>query len=229
KLEQSTRRVYMKNKINIAIDGPAAAGKSTISKRVAEKLGYIYIDTGAMYRAVTLHVLNSGGEVTDDLDELDIRFSNDENRSIYLDGNDVSAEIRSPEVTANVSEISSLKMVRDYLVQMQRIIAAEKGVVMDGRDIGTTVLPEAELKIYMKASPEIRAERRLEEERQRGVDVDLSTLIQQIVRRDDLDMTREVSPLKKADDAILLDTSHMSIEEVENTIIRMAEEVLKGE
>lgn len=219
----------MKNKINIAIDGPAAAGKSTISKRVAEKLGYIYIDTGAMYRAVTLHVLNSGGEVTDDLDELDIRFSNDENRSIYLDGNDVSAEIRSPEVTANVSEISSLKMVREYLVQMQRIIAAEKGVVMDGRDIGTTVLPEAELKIYMKASPEIRAERRLEEERQRGVDVDLSTLIQQIVRRDDLDMTREVSPLKKADDAILLDTSHMSIEEVENTIIRMAEEVLKGE
>ena len=214
----------MKNKINIAIDGPAAAGKSTISK-----LGYIYIDTGAMYRAVTLHVLNSGGEVTDDLDELDIRFSNDENRSIYLDGNDVSAEIRSPEVTANVSEISSLKMVREYLVQMQRIIAAEKGVVMDGRDIGTTVLPEAELKIYMKASPEIRAERRLEEERQRGVDVDLSTLIQQIVRRDDLDMTREVSPLKKADDAILLDTSHMSIEEVENTIIRMAEEVLKGE
>ncbi|HIW12170.1 MAG TPA: (d)CMP kinase [Candidatus Salinicoccus stercoripullorum] len=219
----------MKNKINIAIDGPAAAGKSTISKRVAEKLGYIYIDTGAMYRAVTLHVLNSGGGVTDDLDELDIRFSNDENRSIYLDGNDVSAEIRSPEVTANVSEISSLKMVREYLVQMQRIIAAEKGVVMDGRDIGTTVLPEAELKIYMKASPEIRAERRLEEERQRGVDVDLSTLIQQIVRRDDLDMTREVSPLKKADDAILLDTSHMSIEEVENTIIRMAEEVLKGE
>ena len=214
----------MKNKINIAIDGPAAAGKSTISKRVAEKLGYIYIDTGAMYRAVTLHVLNSGGGVTDDLDELDIRFSNDENRSIYLDGNDVSAEIRSPEVTANVSEISSLKMVREYLVQMQRIIAAEKGVVMDGRDIGTTVLPEAELKIYMKASPEIRAERRLEEERQRGVDVDLSTLIQQIVRRDDLDMTREVSPLKKADDAILLDTSHMSIEEV-----RMAEEVLKGE
>ncbi|KKK35580.1 cytidylate kinase [Salinicoccus sediminis] len=219
----------MKNKINIAIDGPAAAGKSTISKRVAEKLGYVYIDTGAMYRAVTLHVLNTGKGVADNLDDVDIRFSNDENRSIYLNGNDVSAEIRSPEVTANVSEISSLKMVREYLVQMQRIIAAEKGVVMDGRDIGTTVLPEAELKIYMKASPEIRAERRLEEERERGVDVDLSTLIQQIIRRDDLDMTREISPLKKADDAILLDTSHMSIEEVESTIIRMAEEVLKGE
>lgn len=219
----------MKNKINIAIDGPAAAGKSTISKRVAEKLGYVYIDTGAMYRAVTLHVLNTGKGVADNLDDVDIRFSNDENRSIYLNGNDVSAEIRSPEVTANVSEISSLKMVREYLVQMQRIIAAEKGVVMDGRDIGTTVLPDAELKIYMKASPEIRAERRLEEERVRGVDVDLSTLIQQIIRRDDLDMTREISPLKKADDAILLDTSHMSIEEVESTIIRMAEEVLKGE
>jgi len=219
----------MKNKINIAIDGPAAAGKSTISKRVAEKLGYIYIDTGAMYRAVTLHVLNTGKGAADNLDDVDIRFSNDENRAIYLNGHDVSAEIRSPEVTANVSEISSLKMVREYLVQMQRIIADEKGVVMDGRDIGTTVLPEAELKIYMKASPEIRAERRLEEERGRGVDVDLSTLIQQIIRRDDLDMTREISPLKKADDAILLDTSHMSIEEVESTIIRMAEEVLKGE
>ncbi|WP_017548926.1 (d)CMP kinase [Salinicoccus carnicancri] len=219
----------MKNKINIAIDGPAAAGKSTISKRVAERLGYIYIDTGAMYRAVTLHVLNTGEGIADNLDDVDIRFSNDENRSIYLNGHDVSAEIRSPEVTANVSEISSLKMVREYLVQMQRIIAAEKGVVMDGRDIGTTVLPDAELKIYMKASPEIRAERRLEEERDRGIDVDLSTLIQQIIRRDDLDMTREISPLKKADDAILLDTSHMSIGEVESTIIRMAEKVLKGE
>lgn len=219
----------MNNKINIAIDGPAAAGKSTISKRVAEQLGYIYIDTGAMYRAVTLHVLKSGREVIENLDDLDVRFSNDENRSIYLNGTDVSSEIRSPKVTENVSGISSIQSVREYLVKMQRVIAADKGVVMDGRDIGTTVLPDAELKIYMKASPEIRAQRRLEEERERGVDVDLSTLIQQIIRRDDLDMTRDISPLKKADDAILLDTSHMGIEEVENTIIRMAEELLKGE
>lgn len=219
----------MTNKINIAIDGPAAAGKSTISKRVAKRLEYIYIDTGAMYRAVTLHVLNNGREVLDNLDNVDIRFSNDEKRSIYLNGTDVSSEIRSPEVTENVSGISSIENVREYLVQMQRIIADDKGVVMDGRDIGTTVLPDAELKIYMKASPEIRAKRRLEEERARGIDVDLSTLIQQIIRRDDLDMTREISPLKKADDAVLLDTSHMSIEEVENYIIRMAQELLKGE
>lgn len=219
----------MNNKINIAIDGPAAAGKSTISKRVAEKLGYIYIDTGAMYRAVTLHVLNSRKEVLDKLNDVDIRFSNDESRSVYLNGVDVSAEIRSPEVTQNVSGISSIQNVREYLVQMQRVIAEDKGVVMDGRDIGTTVLPEAELKIYMKASPEIRAKRRLEEEQDRGTDVDLSTLVQQIIRRDDLDMTREISPLKKANDAILLDTSHMSIEEVENYIIRMAQKLLKGE
>lgn len=219
----------MNNKINIAIDGPAAAGKSTISKRVAEKLGYIYIDTGAMYRAVTLHVLDSGKEVLDKLNDVDIRFSNDESRSVYLNGVDVSAEIRSPEVTQNVSGISSIQNVREYLVQMQRVIAEDKGVVMDGRDIGTTVLPEAELKIYMKASPEIRAKRRLEEEQDRGTDVDLSTLVQQIIRRDDLDMTREISPLKKANDAILLDTSHMSIEEVENYIIRMAQKLLKGE
>lgn len=218
----------MNNKINIAIDGPAAAGKSTISKRVAHQLGYIYIDTGAMYRAVTLHVLNSGEEVIENLEEVDIRFSNDVHRSIFLNGVDVSSEIRSPEVTANVSRISSIQNVREYLVKMQRVIAEDRGVVMDGRDIGTTVLPEAELKIYMKASPEIRAQRRLEEEQERGVDVDLSTLIQQIIRRDDLDMTREISPLKKADDAILLDTSHMSIEEVESHIIRMAEELLKG-
>lgn len=219
----------MNNKINIAIDGPAAAGKSTISKRVAERLGYVYIDTGAMYRAVTLHVLNSGREVMENLNDVDIRFSNDAHRSIYLNGADISSEIRSPEVTENVSAISSIQSVREYLVQMQRVIAADKGVVMDGRDIGTTVLPDAELKIYMKASPEIRAKRRLEEEQERGVDVDLSTLIQQIIRRDDLDMTREISPLRKADDAILLDTSHMSIEEVENNIIRMAEELLRGE
>ncbi len=218
----------MNNKINIAIDGPAAAGKSTISKRVAHQLGYIYIDTGAMYRAITLHVLNSGEEVIENLEEVDIRFSNDVHRSIFLNGVDVSSEIRSPEVTANVSRISSIQNVREYLVKMQRVIAEDRGVVMDGRDIGTTVLPKAELKIYMKASPEIRAQRRLEEEKERGIDVDLSTLIQQIIRRDDLDMTREISPLKKADDAILLDTSHMSIEEVESHIIRMAEELLKG-
>jgi cytidylate kinase len=216
----------MKKKINIAIDGPAAAGKSTISRRVAKRMAYIYIDTGAMYRAVTLHAIRNGRGVIDQLDDLDIRFGTD-GTSIYLNGEDVSADIRSQEVTNNVSEISSLAEVRQYLVSMQRKIAEDKGVVMDGRDIGTTVLPEAELKVYMKASPEIRAKRRLKEEKERGTDIDLETLTDQIIRRDDLDMNREISPLVKAHDAVLLDTSHMSIPEVEEKIIRMAEDLLR--
>ncbi|MBY8908423.1 (d)CMP kinase [Salinicoccus roseus] len=216
----------MKKKINIAIDGPAAAGKSTISRRVAKRMAYIYIDTGAMYRAVTLHAIRNGRGVIDQLDDLDIRFGAD-GTSIYLNGEDVSADIRSQEVTNNVSEISSLAEVRQYLVSMQRKIAEDKGVVMDGRDIGTTVLPEAELKVYMKASPEIRAKRRLKEEKERGIDIDLETLTDQIIRRDDLDMNREISPLVKAHDAVLLDTSHMSIPEVEEKIIRMAEDLLR--
>ncbi|MCG7333104.1 (d)CMP kinase [Salinicoccus roseus] len=216
----------MKKKINIAIDGPAAAGKSTISRRVAKRMAYIYIDTGAMYRAVTLHAIRNGRGVIDQLDDLDIRFGTD-GTAIYLNGEDVSADIRSQEVTNNVSEISSLAEVRQYLVSMQRKIAEDKGVVMDGRDIGTTVLPEAELKVYMKASPEIRAKRRLKEEKERGTDIDLETLTDQIIRRDDLDMNREISPLVKAHDAVLLDTSHMSIPEVEEKIIRMAEDLLR--
>lgn len=206
--------------------GPAAAGKSTISRRVAKRMAYIYIDTGAMYRAVTLHAIRNGRGVIDQLDDLDIRFGAD-GTSIYLNGADVSADIRSQEVTNNVSEISSLAEVRQYLVSMQRKIAEDKGVVMDGRDIGTTVLPEAELKVYMKASPEIRAKRRLKEEKERGIDIDLETLTDQIIRRDDLDMNREISPLVKAHDAVLLDTSHMSIPEVEEKIIRMAEDLLR--
>lgn len=216
----------MNMKINIAIDGPAAAGKSTISKRVAKRMGYIYIDTGAMYRAVTLHVIRNGKGIIDQLDDVDIRFGTD-GTSIYLNGEDVSGDIRSQEVTNRVSEVSSLATVRSYLVSMQRKIAEDKGVVMDGRDIGTTVLPDAELKVYMKASPEIRARRRLKEEKERGTDIDLETLTDQIIRRDDLDMNREISPLVKAHDAVLLDTSHMSIPEVENKIIRMAEDLLR--
>ncbi|MCG1009081.1 (d)CMP kinase [Salinicoccus sp. ID82-1] len=218
----------MKKKINIAIDGPAAAGKSTISRRIAERMDYIYIDTGAMYRAVTLHVIRHGRQVLDDLDDLDIRFGTG-GTTLYLNGEDVSEDIRTLEVTSNVSEVSSVPEVRRYLVSMQQKIAEDKGVVMDGRDIGTTVLPEAELKIFMKASPEIRARRRLKEEEARGVEIDLETLTTQIIRRDDLDMNREISPLSKAHDAVLLDTSHMGITEVEDKIIKMASDLLKGD
>ncbi|MFC3418182.1 (d)CMP kinase [Salinicoccus hispanicus] len=218
----------MKKKINIAIDGPAAAGKSTISRRIAERMDYIYIDTGAMYRAVTLHVIRHGRQVLDELDDLDIRFEAG-GTTLYLNGEDVTEDIRTQEVTSSVSEVSSLPEVRRYLVSMQQKIAEDKGVVMDGRDIGTTVLPEAELKIFMKASPEIRARRRLKEEEARGVEIDLETLTTQIIRRDDLDMNREISPLVKAHDAVLLDTSHMGIAEVENKIIKMASDLLRGD
>ncbi|MFB9859893.1 (d)CMP kinase [Salinicoccus siamensis] len=217
----------MKNKINIAIDGPAAAGKSTISKRVAKKLGYIYIDTGAMYRAITLHVIRHGDAVLDHLEDVDIRFGAS-GTSVFLNGEDVSQDIRSQEVTQRVSEVSSQHQVRSYLVSMQRKIAEEKGVVMDGRDIGSTVLPEAELKVYMKASAEIRAKRRLEEEEARGVRIDIGTLTEQIIRRDALDMNREISPLVKAPDAVLLDSSHMSIDEVEDKIIKLAEGLIRS-
>lgn len=217
----------MKNKINIAIDGPAAAGKSTISKRVAKRLGYIYIDTGAMYRAITLHVIRHGDAVLDHLEQVDIRFGAS-GTSVFLNGEDVSEDIRSQEVTQRVSEVSSQHQVRSYLVSMQRKIAEEKGVVMDGRDIGSTVLPDAELKIYMKASPEIRAKRRLEEEEARGVKIDITTLTEQIIRRDALDMNREISPLVKAPDAVLLDSSHMSIEEVEDKIITLADGLIRS-
>src|SRR5690625_1875376 len=190
----------MNNKINIAIDGPAAAGKSTISKRVAEQLNYIYIDTGAMYRAVTLLYIEKGKDIINNLGSVEISFKREDSNRVILNERDVTDEIRSQTVTANVSEVSSFEEVRSYLVAMQQKIGLEKGVVMDGRDIGTTVLPDAELKIFMQASPRVRAERRLLEEEARGNDIDLDELTSQIIRRDELDMSREISPLLQAHD-----------------------------
>lgn len=218
--------------INIAIDGPAAAGKSTISRRVAGRLNYMYIDTGAMYRSVTLFALNHGTEqMFDNLNRIDIRFKNEDsgNQRVLLNNEDVTEAIRSKEVTANVSEVASYEAVRTYLVNMQQQLADEKGIVMDGRDVGTTVLPDAELKIFMQASPKVRAERRLIEERERGNQVDLETLTKQIMERDAFDMSREISPLVQAEDAFLLDTSEMTIEEVESCIIKLALEKVEGE
>lgn len=214
----------MNNKINIAIDGPAAAGKSTISKRVAEQLNYIYIDTGAMYRAVTLLYIEKGKEIINNLGNVEISFKREESNRVLLNDRDVTDEIRSQAVTANVSEVSSFEEVRRYLVAMQQKIGFEKGVVMDGRDIGTTVLPDAELKIFMQASPRVRAERRLLEEKSRGNDIDLDELTSQIIRRDELDMSREISPLLQADDAVLLDTTELSIEDVETHILHLAKQ-----
>ena len=212
--------------ISIAIDGPAAAGKSTIAKRVAKKLEYLYIDTGAMYRAVTLYVLEHGDEIIQDIsNHIHITFGTSD--EVYLNDKDVSKEIRSPEVTNNVSRIAAIGEVRTYLVDMQREISRTSSVVMDGRDIGTTVLPDAEVKIFMQASPKVRAERRLIEETARGNNIDLETLTAEIIRRDEIDSTRKISPLVKAEDAVLLDTSHLSIEEAEAKIIQLVEDKLE--
>lgn len=219
----------MTRKINIAIDGPAAAGKSTISKHVARHFNYIYIDTGAMYRAVTLYTLKNGMKALENLSNLSIRLTPLPNQKVFINEWEVTDEIRSMEVNKNVSRVSSLEIVRTHLVRMQREIAEDKGVVMDGRDIGTTVLPESELKIFMSASPEVRAERRFIEEQTKGIDIDIKTLTEQIRSRDAQDISRELSPLRQAEDAFFLDTSYMTIEEVQDKIIKLADEKIKGD
>lgn len=215
------------NKINIAIDGPAAAGKSTIAKRVAEALSMIYVDTGAMYRAITLaHLEQPETEIDKLVDHIDLKLVNRSGQRIYLNGSDVSDRIREHDVTLNVSKIASIESVRTKLVNLQQNMTANKGVVMDGRDIGTKVIPEAELKVYMVASVEERAERRLIDNRNRGIASTFEELKRDIERRDHLDMTREISPLTKAEDAIEIDTTGKSIEEVTAQIIELAKSAM---
>ncbi|WP_144780640.1 (d)CMP kinase [Macrococcoides caseolyticum] len=215
------------NKINIAIDGPAAAGKSTIAKRVAEALSMIYVDTGAMYRAITLaHLEQPETEIDELVDHIDLKLVNRSGQRIYLNGSDVSDRIREHDVTLNVSRIASIESVRTKLVNLQQNMTANKGVVMDGRDIGTKVIPEAELKVYMVASVEERAERRLIDNRNRGIASTFEELKRDIERRDHLDMTREISPLTKAEDAIEIDTTGKSIEEVTAQIIELAKSAM---
>lgn len=215
------------NKINIAIDGPAAAGKSTIAKRVAEALSMIYVDTGAMYRAITLaHLEQPETEIDKLVDHIDLKLVNRAGQRIYLNGSDVSDRIREHDVTLNVSRIASIESVRTKLVNLQQNMTANKGVVMDGRDIGTKVIPEAELKVYMVASVEERAERRLIDNRNRGIASTFEELKRDIERRDHLDMTREISPLTKAEDAIEIDTTGKSIEEVTVQIIELAKRAM---
>ena len=205
----------------IAIDGPAGAGKSTISKIVAQVLGFEYIDTGAMYRAITLKAMRLGInlENEDEYGFLETTTLDIFNGKVLMDGEDVSEAIRSVEVTNNVSVPSRIRVVREFLVDYQRIISNARNVVMDGRDIGTVVLPNADLKIYLTASVECRAIRRMKERQEKGVFLSLEETIQEIEARDFKDSTRAISPLKQADDAILIDSSDMSIEEVVNKII----------
>ena len=216
----------MDNKrIIIAIDGHSSCGKSTFAKAIAARLGYIFIDTGAMYRAVTLYALEHGaitsgmvdeGRVVDMLKdiEIDFRFNPERGASdIYVNGDLAEGKIRSIEVSNCVSAVSSIGEVRAMLVAMQQQMGHRGGVVMDGRDIGTVVFPEAELKIYMTADPMVRAERRYKELTAKGDQVTLEEIYENVVSRDKADMTRAISPLRKADDAIVLDNSHMSVEE----------------
>ena len=216
----------------IAIDGPAGAGKSTIAKKVADRLGYIYIDTGAMYRAFTYELLTSSislsdiEEITKVLEKTNIEFKNNE---IFLNNLNVTNEIRSKNVTANVSTVSAIPQVREKLVDLQRKIASESNSILDGRDIGTVVFPNAELKIFLTASVKIRALRRYNELIAKDKNIDINEIEAEIEKRDKLDSSRETSPLIKAADAIEIDTSDLSIDEVANTILKLAEEICENE
>jgi cytidylate kinase len=205
-------------KISIAIDGPAAAGKSTIAKRIARNLNYVYIDTGAMYRCVAFYALKNKVDfhderkVSDLLNDISIQMCPD--GTVHLNHEDVTSLIRENEVSMGASVVSQYQAVREFLVEKQREMAQGGGVILDGRDIGTVVLKDAELKIYQIASIECRALRRHKENLERGIASDLEAIKQEIAKRDEQDMTREISPLKKADDAIEIDTSDMSLDEV---------------
>lgn len=209
--------------IRIAIDGPGGAGKSTIARAVASRLGIDYIDTGAMYRAIGYKVRQSGLDLNDTsairqlLDHTVIDF---DQGHIILDGAVVDQEIRTPDMSAMASRVSALPAVRAKLVALQRQMGQAKSVIMDGRDIGTNVLPDAEYKFYMTASPKERAQRRYEELNAKGQDVRYEEVLQDINQRDHDDMTRALNPLKKADDAIELDTTGMSIEQVTDAIMK---------
>lgn len=216
----------MNQKISIAIDGPAAAGKSTVAKIIAKSLSYVYIDTGAMYRALTYVCLKQGIDVNDEssvakvLNMIEIRFENrGDGQQVLLNGDNVTDAIRSPEVTNTVSIPAKHRLVREEMVKRQRVLGENGGVVMDGRDIGTHVLPYAEVKIFLLASVEERAQRRYLENTEKGFSSDLEKLKEEIALRDKLDSEREFAPLQKAEDAIELDTTSLSIEQVVEKIM----------
>lgn len=214
-------------KINIAIDGPSAAGKSTIAKELAKKLQYVHLDTGAMYRCTALKAVQSGMDL-DDEERLAEMLKNTEitltpDGKIYLDGKEVTGEIRTEEISLAASSVSRHTLVRQELVQRQKEMAKAKGFIMDGRDIGTVVLPDAEVKIFMVASPMARAQRRYDQDRLSGIETeDIETIAEKIRQRDYQDTHRAVSPLAKAEDAVEIDTSDMTIEEVTDQIYQLA-------
>ena len=227
-------------KIVIAIDGFSSCGKSTMAKDLARRIGYVYVDTGAMYRSVTLfalnhHLFNEDGSVKADqleklMPEVNISFKlNTETGrpDTYLNGVCVENDIRGMEVSSHVSPIAAIPFVREALVAQQQRMGGDKGIVMDGRDIGTTVFPEAELKIFVTASAEVRAQRRYDELKAKGAEANYDDILQNVQERDYLDTHREVSPLRKADDALELDNSHMTIEEQNAWLMQRFEQATK--
>ncbi|MGN0526629.1 MAG: (d)CMP kinase [Acutalibacteraceae bacterium] len=219
--------------VNIAIDGPAGAGKSTIAKAVSKSLGYIYVDTGALYRTVGLNALRLGKDTKSKEEviptlkglEVSLRFVDGEQR-VFLGEEDVSTAIRQNEVSMAASNVSAIPEVRSFLFDLQRDIAKKNNCIMDGRDIGTVVLPDAQIKIYLTASPEARADRRFKELTEKGQSVDYDVILKEIKERDYQDMHREIAPLKQAEDAILADTTSLNLEEAINYMISVIKEKL---
>ena len=216
-----------RKRLTIAIDGPSGAGKSTVAKALAKKLGYTYIDTGAMYRAVALKAREKGIRTDEETSlntlasSLRISFLSDPSDTrVFCDGEDVTEAIRSPEMGVLASDISRKRGVREALVQRQREMGEGGGAVMEGRDIGTVVFPHAEVKFYLDALPEERARRRFRELTEKGLKVGFQEILQEVVTRDQNDMSRDVSPLRKADDAVLIDSTHRSVDEVVEEMVR---------
>lgn len=220
----------------VAIDGPAGSGKGTITKLVGEKLGLVNIDTGATFRSVTLAMLKQNIKATETekieelLENIAIELRKEENeQKVFLNGEDVSLQIREKPVNDFVSEVSTLKIVRDKLLILQRKIAEGKNVIMEGRDIGTTVFPNANVKIYLDATPEERAKRRVVQNNEKGIKTTYEEALENVKTRDKIDSSREIAPLKKAEDAIYIDSTNMSIQEVVETICKIIEEHRKEE
>lgn len=226
-------------KIIIAIDGFSSCGKSTMAKELARKIGYVYIDTGAMYRAVTLYCLRHHLFTEKGLDkealrralpdiQISFQFNSKENKAhTLLNGEDVEHDIRTMEVSSKVSPVAADKDVREKLTEQQRAMGKEKGIVMDGRDVGTTIFPHAELKVFLTCPAEIRAERRYKELSEKGEPADFDAVLENIRQRDYIDQHREVSPLQKADDAIVLDNGHMTREEQNEWLLQKAKEKME--
>lgn len=218
--------------ISIAIDGPSGAGKSTLARKAAVTLGYLYVDTGAIYRTVALSAVRRGIDPADatqlvpTLNELDIKlmYGEDGLQHMYLNGEDVSQDIRVHEISQHASTVSAIPEVRAFLLDLQRDLARKNNVIMDGRDIGTVVLPDADVKIFLTASPESRAQRRHLELQQRGQQTDFDTVLRDIIKRDEQDTNRPIAPLRQAEDAVLVDTTHLNLEQSLQAILNVIKE-----